>query len=138
MNNNIFKMLVENTQDLIFLYNFIPTPRFEYVSPSSVNINGYTPEEHYADPDLFYKLVSPDDLPFLEFIRENPKMIKKPVIMRWMHKDGRIIWTEQKYVNIFDKQGSLVAIEVIVRDITDEKKTEFALRESEKKFRNLS
>ncbi len=137
MNNNIFKMLVENTQDLIFLYNFIPTPRFEYVSPSSVNINGYTPEEHYADPDLFYKLVSPDDLPFLEFIRENPKMIKKPVIMRWMHKDGRIIWTEQKYVNIFDKQGSLVAIEVIVRDITDEKKTEFALRESEKKFREL-
>jgi two-component system, cell cycle sensor histidine kinase and response regulator CckA len=132
-----FKVLVENVQDLIFLFRLIPNPHFEYVSPSSININGYSPEEHYEDPDLFFKLVPEDDYPLLEFIRENPRMIKKPIIMRWKKKDGKIIWTEQRYFNIFDNDGELIAIEGFVRNITEEKETEFALRESEKKFREL-
>lgn len=132
-----FKTLIENVHDLIFLYRLIPEPKFEYVSPSSLEISGYSPEEHYNDPDLFFKLVPLDDIPLLEFIKENPMMIKKPIIMRWKKKDGKVIWTEQRYFNIFNDNGDLIAVEGFVRDITEEKETEFALRESEKKFREL-
>ena len=36
-------------------------PGFEYVSPAATAITGYDPEEFYADPDLGYKLVHPED-----------------------------------------------------------------------------
>src|SRR5215204_3231362 len=46
-----FRLLAENAQDLIYRYRLKPTPGFEYVSPSATAIIGYTPEEHYADPE---------------------------------------------------------------------------------------
>lgn len=137
MTDNIYKTLIDNFYDLVFLYQVKPENKFTYVSPSSIEINGYTPEEHYENPDLLYTLVFPDDKPLLEFIRENPQMVKKPIIIRWIRKDGRMIWTEQRFVNILDEAGGIKAIEAFIRDITEEKETEFALRESEKKFREL-
>src|SRR5215212_7816731 len=56
-----FRLLAENAQDFIYRYQLKPTPGFEYVSPSATAIIGYTPEEHYADPELRFKLVHPDD-----------------------------------------------------------------------------
>jgi len=132
-----YKFLEENIFDLIYVYNLSPKQGFEYVSSSSKNINGYSPEEHYKNPKLFYKLVIYDDLPLFEFILENPKMITKPVIIRWECKDGSMIWTEQRFINKYDDNAKHIAIECFIKDVTDIKETEFALRESEKKFREL-
>ncbi len=119
--NEKFKLIFENVEDLFFLYNLKPNPKFEYVSPSSLNISGYTPEEYYNNPDIFNKLVHTDDMALFEFIKENFKIIKKPIIIRWICKDGKIIWTEQKFVSILDKKGDLKAIQGVIRDITKKK-----------------
>lgn len=133
-----FKLLVESTKDyLMFLYQILPEEKFIYVSPSSVLINGYTPEDHYANPHLLLKLVYPEDIPIYEFQREFPKLTNKPLVMRWIKKDGKVIWTEHRYTNILNKQGDVISIEGIVKDVTEQKETEFALRESEKKFKEL-
>ena len=58
-----FRLQADNMRDLVYRYSFHPTPGFEYVSPSSASITGYTPEEHYADPDLVLKQVHPEDRP---------------------------------------------------------------------------
>ena len=42
-----FRLLAENARDLIFRLAFLPEPHYEYVSPASVAITGYTPEELY-------------------------------------------------------------------------------------------
>ncbi len=52
-----FRRLAENAPDLIYRYVLVPQPRLEYVSPATVRLTGYTPEEHYADPDLVFKIV---------------------------------------------------------------------------------
>lgn len=115
-----FRFLAEHAQDVIYLYRFLPEPRYEYVSPSIEAISGYTTEEFYADPALRWKTVHPDDLPLLEEITRRPtSFAHEPIILRRVRKDGTVIWTEQRYTPIFDEGGEVVAIEGVVRDISE-------------------
>lgn len=111
-----FRLLAENAQDLIYRFRLKPQPGFEYVSPSATRIVGYTPEEHYADPQLGIKLVHPEDRPRLEAIATGRETA---ATLRWIRKDGTVIWTELHNVPVYDDKGELVAIEGIARDVTD-------------------
>ncbi len=123
-----YRRLAENAQDLIYRYTLYPQRGFEYVSPAATKITGYTPEEHYADPDLGWKIVVEEDKPLLQAVSAGD--MKRPVVLRWRRKDGEIIWTEQHNVPVYDEEGRLVAIEGIARDITERMKYEAALRAS--------
>ncbi len=131
-----YRRLAENAQDLIYRYCLLPIPGFEYVNPAATAITGYTPEEHYADPDLGFTLVHPDDRSLLDQLTGG-ELLDSPVTLRWIRKDGTIIWTEQRNVPVFDDQGNLIALEGIARDVTERKNAENALRESEESFRLL-
>ena len=120
-----FRRLAENAQDLIYRYELHPEPRFSYVSPASTTITGFTPEDHYADPQLGYKLVHPDDRHLLDEVKGGEDL--KPLVLRWIHKNGNILWTEQRNVPVFDKHGTLIALEGIARDITERKQAELAI-----------
>src|SRR5919112_1476024 len=132
-----FRLLAENAKDIIYRFRFKPTPGFEYVSPSATDLTGYTPEDHYADPELGLKLVYPDDRRVLEAFLRSPESADRFLTLRWIRKDGRIIWTEQQISPFYDDQGELVAIEGIGRNITERKELEDALRQSEERFRSL-
>ncbi|MDI6698880.1 MAG: PAS domain S-box protein [Candidatus Saccharicenans sp.] len=123
-----FRRLAENAKDLIYRYRFIPERGFEYVSPAATLITGFTPEDHYADPDLGFKIVLEEDRPLLEPLSAGK--FDNPVVLRWRKKDGSIIWTEQINVPVYDRAGNLVAIEGIARDITERKLAEEALVQS--------
>ncbi|MDI6845498.1 MAG: PAS domain S-box protein [Candidatus Saccharicenans sp.] len=123
-----FRRLAENARDLIYRYRFIPERGFEYVSPAATTITGYTPEEHYADPDLGFKIVFEEDRPLLESVASGK--FDNPVVLRWRKKDGSIIWAEQINVPVYDEGGNLVAIEGIARDITERKQAEEAIKQS--------
>ncbi|NTU83453.1 MAG: PAS domain-containing protein, partial [Chloroflexales bacterium] len=116
-----FRLLAEHAQDLIYRYRLAPTPGFEYISPSATAITGYTPEEHYANPQLGVTLVHPDDRALFQGALANFATAGRPLTLRWQHKDGRVIWTEQVNRLITDAAGRLVAIEGIARDITERK-----------------
>src|SRR5215218_6021181 len=120
-----FRLLAENAQDFIYRYQLKPTPGFEYVSPSATAIIGYTPEEHYADPELRFKLVHPDDRHLIDEALRSPESL---ITIRWLRKDGGVIWIEQRTKAIYDGAGELVAIEGIARDVTERKRVEEALR----------
>src|SRR3712207_7556365 len=68
------------SQALISRFRLNPTPGFEYVSPSATAITGYTPEEHYADPELRSKIVHPDDR---RLIRSEERRVGKECRSRW-------------------------------------------------------
>jgi PAS domain S-box-containing protein len=126
-----FRRLAENAQDLIYRYELSPKRGFSYVSPAATTITGYSPEEHYADPDLGFKLVHPDDRQLLAMATQDGGAIRKPLMLRWIRKDGSMLWTEQRNVPIYAEDGTLVAIEGIAIDITERKRAEAILHESE-------
>ncbi|MFQ5980574.1 MAG: PAS domain S-box protein [Candidatus Heimdallarchaeota archaeon] len=126
-----FRLLAENAQDLIFRVQISPTFRYEYMGPAVEKNTGYRPEDYYKDPMLGLKMVHPDDKPFLETLRKNPVFDDNPVIIRWVHKDGTIQWTEDRSTPVYDEGGNLIAVEGVSRNITGQKKAEEALRKSE-------
>jgi two-component system, OmpR family, response regulator RegX3 len=42
-----------------------------------------------------------------------------PLIIRWVRKDGKTIWTEQRDVLVYDDAGEAVALEGIARELPD-------------------
>ncbi|HEV7231819.1 MAG TPA: PAS domain S-box protein [Bacteroidia bacterium] len=144
-NEEKFRMLAENAQDVIFKFSFLPEPHYEYVSPSVLKLTGYTPEEFYADPYLSFKITHPGDLHILgdseKVLREKINVVdvvNHSTVLRWIRKDGTVIWTETRNIPAFDDRGNMIALEGISRDITRSKKDEEALRDSEERFRILS
>ncbi|HLE54141.1 MAG TPA: PAS domain S-box protein [Thermoplasmata archaeon] len=132
-----YRRIAENAEDVIYRYRYAEPRGFEYVSPAVTKITGYTPEDHYSDPELAFRLVHPDDRPLLRKAFTDPQVFKKPMQLRWIRKDGGVVWTEQRNVPVFDEAGTMVAVEGIARDITDRKQAEQALRESEERYRML-
>jgi PAS domain S-box-containing protein len=112
-----FRLLAENAPDLVYRYRLAAPRGFEYVSPSATALLGYTPEEHYADPDLARKLILPDDLEGVRAAFFTPA--GAPLVLRLRRRDGRVIALEQRTVLLRDEAGAPVAVEGIARDITD-------------------
>ena len=104
--------------DLIFRYRILPVPGFEYVSPSAETMVGYTPAELYADPAFLAKLIVPGDAPIVAAVAAGHGAVDDPIVIRWRHRDGSLIWTEQKIRQIRDPDGALVALEGCARDIS--------------------
>lgn len=119
-----YQLLAENAIDVIYYYR-MPEAAIEYISPSVLTVTGYAPEEYYADNKLILQLIHPDDCSQLDdFINNLPGSVERPLTIRVLRKDKTPIWVEQKCVPIYDEQKHLVALEGIIRDITQRKKLE--------------
>ncbi|HSH58638.1 MAG TPA: EAL domain-containing protein, partial [Acidimicrobiales bacterium] len=117
-----FRLLAENARDFIFRLVLQPTPRFEYVSPASSRITGYSPEEYHADPDLLTRAMDPEGRARWESARGD--RFPAPFVTRLRHKQGRIVWLEQLITPVVGPDGTVVALEGIARDITERMEAE--------------
>jgi diguanylate cyclase (GGDEF)-like protein/PAS domain S-box-containing protein len=131
-----FRRLAEHAPDLIYRFEYWPERGFTFVSKAATAITGYSPEEHYSDPDLGFKLVHPDDRSLLEAAVRGDIPAGEPLRLRWVRKDGRIVWTEQRNVPVLDDAGRLVAIEGIARDVSAAARNEADLRRWADVFRH--
>jgi PAS domain S-box-containing protein len=113
-----FRLLAENATDGIYIFRLDP-PGYEYVSPAMTTLFGYEREEWLSDPDLDHKIVHPDDQGLIDRMRTPEGMLTGPVILRCHHRDGRPIWIEHHNAPILDENGKLVAIQGIVRDVSE-------------------
>jgi len=129
---DFYRLLADNARDLLFSIRVLPDVYYEYVSPSSTQITGYTPEEFYADPDLAKRCIHPDDYKSLtDFTNIDEPRGRDHVIIRWKRKDGRTILTEHTATVTRDESGKAVSIQIIARDITEQTKAIEALKESQ-------
>jgi PAS domain S-box-containing protein len=118
----------------------VPDGRYLYVSPSSENMFGYTPEEIYTEPLFIKKCVHPDWKSYFgEQWGNLLRGILPPVYeFQIITRDGTIRWINQRNFLECDALGNPTAIEGIITDITRIKLLELSLLESERKFRRLS
>ncbi|MBM3700620.1 MAG: PAS domain S-box protein, partial [Actinobacteria bacterium] len=122
------QLLADNASDVIFRYRLVPLKKWEYISPSIEKMAGYSSRESYENPDLFFKITHPDDRQILYDIFSFKRKIGKPVQIRWISKDGNIIWTEQNIAPVYEQKNMITLIDCIVQDITERKEAEDKIR----------
>jgi len=135
------RRLVESATDYIY------TVKIEAGRPIAtshglgcVAVTGYTPEEYAADPHLWYRMVYEEDRPAVT--EQAAKVLSGetalPLEHRLVHKDGSIRWVKNTPVPRHDGQGCLVAYDGLIADITERKRAEEALQESENRYKMVS
>lgn len=106
--------------------------RFVEVNPAMIDMLGYSSKEELMSVDIKTQLYfEPTDR---ESIMLQEKL-QEMGVFRMKKKDGSEIWVEDHGWYILAENGDITFHEGILRDITDRKKTEDALLESENRYR---
>lgn len=134
-----YRTLIEQIPAVTHLSRLDPLASTIYISPQVEEMTGFAPVEWIADPDLWVKLLHPDDR--ARMAEANARHIRagRPISeeYRIVGRDGRIVWIKEESRILRDDRGQPVASQGILLDITDLKETEQALRESEQRYRAL-
>ncbi len=130
-----FRKMVQNSMDALSLFS--PEGTFLYISEAVDRILGYRPEEMIGQG--WEQFVHPDDIPMmatkLAHLLEETGNIETAE-MRAHHRDGSWRWIDIVGNNrVGDPE--IGAIILNFRDVTDKKRAEEAIAESEKRFAEL-
>lgn len=130
-----YRRLTENAADVIFRYDLDPSPRLAYVNEAVAAVTGYAPAEFHADPGLMMHIVHPGDRALMERVLQGACPTGSTAGIRSVHRNGNVVWLEQRAMHVRDENGRLVAIEAIARDVTDRKQLVERLEEGTKALR---
>ncbi|HOO46563.1 MAG TPA: PAS domain S-box protein, partial [Deltaproteobacteria bacterium] len=108
-------------------------------SPACEAVTGYTVEEFAADPYLWITMVHEQDR---ELVSNRASQVLSGIDTgtiehRIRHRDGSILWISNTPVLHRNPHGELTSYDGVVKDITQRKRSEEALLESEKKYHSL-
>lgn len=110
-----------------------------YVDPTVEKVLGYTPSEMIGKR-TFYDDLLPEDMEELKaygfrMLKKGEKIKNREV--RQLHKKGHIVYTLTSGLPIYDGKGSVIGYRATDTDITNRKKIEISLKESEEKYKLL-
>ncbi|MFH2104377.1 MAG: PAS domain S-box protein [Chloroflexota bacterium] len=133
-----FRLLVEQVPAVVYTESI--DGRTTYVSPQAESIIGYSAEAWIEDPDLWRRIIHPDDQQhvFAEDERTSQTGEKFVSEYRSITPDGRLIWLRDEAVLTRDEDGTPLAWQGVMYDITERKLAEQALKESELRYQALA
>lgn len=137
-----YRVLTENLNDVIFHFNhdFI----FTYISPADERLRGYSSLEVIGT--TIWSILKPEGIEMMQ--KANNKRIKdekKGIItgarryeVEQKCKDGSWVWVETSVMPFRNEKGTLIGYHGVTRDMTERKKQELILQESERKYRLIA
>jgi len=131
-----YRSLIESTSVIAWEVN-LASWRFTYVSPHAVDLLGYKVDEWYAKgfwPDHIHPDDREQSVSFCRTATERGE--NHDFEYRMIAKDGHSVWLRD-IVTVVTEEGRPVSLRGFMIDISDRKKAEKALEESERRFRNL-
>ena len=125
-----FEQLVEHLPLVVYVDSLTDNSANLYTSPQVEDLLGYAADEWMSDPDLFVKVLHPDDRDWvLRLVREtNESGIPFASEYRLVHRDGRVVWVLDESAHICRDDGTPVAAQGFLLDITRRREAEEQLR----------
>ncbi|WP_051261906.1 PAS domain S-box protein [Desulfovibrio inopinatus] len=135
----IAQVIIDNSPVVLYRRKAADPPQLVYVSDSIMKF-GYAPDEFLSGEIAFRDLVHPDDITRLrseleEFSAQGRTSYVQEY--RMLSKSGEVHWVDDKTVAVTDGNGNITDYQGILVCITERKKAENALRQSEAKFRRI-
>ncbi len=96
-------------------------PRYTYASPAFEQIFGYTPDELYADCDLWMAAVLPEDRDNLLRVLDSVRTERRaaPCSYRITDQGGTMRWLEGTINPVSDDDGRLIGFDGVLADVTE-------------------
>ena len=130
-----YRQLVEHVPAISYVAEAGVHGRFLYVSPQVSAILGYRPEDCLTDPHFWWDHLNPEDHPIA--LMEDQWEENRPfqVEYRMRRQDGREVWLRDEAVIVRDPVTGKRLTRGMLIDITDRKRADEALRQSEERYR---
>ena len=132
-----YRQLVEQVPAISYVAETGAFGPFLYVSPQVATILGYKPEDCIADSRFWWEHLNPEDRPqaLREDTWEEGRLFQIEYRMR--RSDGEEIWVRDEAIIVRDPHTGKRLTRGMLVDITEKKRAEEALRESEERYRNF-
>jgi PAS domain S-box-containing protein len=135
-----FRHLVEQIPAVTYVQEPIDsdTPKaITYMSPQYEDMLGYQPEQEMLDEEHWLRVLHPDDRErvLAEELRTDETGEPYRIEYRQIARDGRVVWVRDEATLIRDEEGNALYWLGVQYDITEQKRTEEQLRQSEERFR---
>ena len=136
-----YRYMTENASDVI--WHLDQNYRFDYISPSDERMRGFKRDEVIGT--TFWRLLKPEGIEQIkrkgtEPLAEDHKESRTDAIryeLELLCKNGSWIWTEVSITAHHDQSGQLTGLQGITRDISERKRAENHLRESQARYHAL-
>ena len=141
-NEQILQQISENSADIIWMMD--KHNHITFVSKAAENILGYSTEEAktlsldilQSSKDLERKLQA-HRKKFPLKRSKGEKFDPVHLEVQHIHKNGSKVWTEMRSSPLYNKEDEFCGLIGIIRDISERKATELAIRESQELYRSL-
>lgn len=134
---NWHRLLVERVPAVVYVDASDESSSAIYMNPQSQDMLGYAPQEWLADPELWIKILHPDDRERAVTEAERTRMTGEPfeIEYRLIARDGSVVWVRDEATLVRDDGDSTGRWWGVLLDITERKVAAERLRESEELFR---
>ncbi|WP_066051158.1 sensor domain-containing diguanylate cyclase [Robertmurraya korlensis] len=127
-NQKSFVHIIENTRDFLYYYQVYPKREYKYLSPSAEHFFGAgSIERAFKNSEVPFIDIHPDDYHILEKKVKGELNFDESIVQRWLDKNGEYRYFEEYATPIY-KNGKLVAIQGVLRNIDDKIKLEQELQ----------
>jgi two-component system, cell cycle sensor histidine kinase and response regulator CckA len=136
-NEKKYRFIADNTYEWEFWLS--PEFCFIYSSPSGKRITGYDPEAFLSDPELLERIIHPEDRAKFRdcLLQAMQSATVQETECRIVRGDGSVRWIAHLCKPVYDQDGGYLGLRGNNRDITDHKRMEDALLQSEERYRIL-
>ena len=137
-----YRLLAENVSDVIWIFDL--NLGYTFVTPSVKQLRGYTVEE--ALKQTMDQILTPSSFAVVREILDKELKVELSgqrhgpdwsitTELEMVRKDGSTVWTEATMNLIYTEKGEPAGIMGVTRDISERKKSQAALKESQQMLR---